>query len=83
MTAVGSDLPKDLAHNYNCHHHFAVTYEYADGTRLVTTSEGENGNRFIGDKGWIFVSRSRIEASDRLAPPSRWARRRPALQHRE
>ncbi len=63
VAAVGSDLPKD-PNSYNCHHHFAVTYEYADGTRLVTTSEGENGNRFIGDKGWIFVSRSRIEASD-------------------
>ena len=65
-TAVGSEFPKgfDPAHNYNCHHNFAVTYEYADGTRLVTTSEGENGNRFIGDKGWIFVNRSRIEASD-------------------
>ncbi len=62
-TAVGSDLPKD-PNSYNCHHHFAVTYDYGDGVQLVTTSEGENGNRFIGDKGWIFVSRSRIEASD-------------------
>ena len=65
ITAVGSDLPKDQIHNYNCHHNFAVTYEYADGTRLVTTSEGENGNRFIGDDGWIFVSRGRIDASDK------------------
>ena len=40
---------------------------YADGTHLVTTSDGENGNRFIGDKGWIFVSRERIEASDQEA----------------
>lgn len=63
-SAVGSELPKDLAHNYNCHHHFAVTYGYADGTRLITTSEGENGNRFLGENGWIFVNRSRIEASD-------------------
>jgi predicted dehydrogenase len=65
-TAVGSEFPKgfDPAHEYNCHHHFAVTYEYADGTRLVTTSEGENGNRFLGEDGWIFVNRSRIEASD-------------------
>jgi predicted dehydrogenase len=50
---------------YNCHPHFAVTYTYADGTHLVTSSDGENGNRFIGDKGWIFVSRERIEASDK------------------
>ena len=28
------------------------------------SSDGENGNRFIGDKGWIFVNRERIEASD-------------------
>ena len=64
-TAVGSELPKDQVHDYNCHHNFAVTYEYADGTRLVTTSEGENGNRFLGDNGWIFVNRGRIEASDK------------------
>ncbi|WP_435009609.1 Gfo/Idh/MocA family protein [Tundrisphaera lichenicola] len=64
VTAVGTEPPKDPVHNYNCHESFAVTYEYDDGTRLVTTSEGENGNRFIGDDGWIFVSRGRIEASD-------------------
>jgi predicted dehydrogenase len=65
-SAVGSDFGKDFdpTHEYNCHHHFTVTYEYADGTRLVTTSEGENGNRFLGEDGWIFVNRSRIEASD-------------------
>lgn len=63
VTAVGTDQPKDKL-SFDCHNHFTVTYEYADGTRLVTTSEGENGNRFIGDDGWIFVSRTRIEASD-------------------
>jgi predicted dehydrogenase len=56
--------PSDKPNSYNCHPHFAVTYHYANGANLVTTSDGENGNRFIGDKGWIFVSRSRIEASD-------------------
>jgi len=56
--------PSDKPNSYNCHPHFAVTYRYANGANLVTTSDGENGNRFIGDKGWIFVSRSRIEASD-------------------
>ena len=63
ITATGV-TPSDKPNSYNCHPHFAVTYTYADGTNLVTTSDGENGNRFIGDKGWIFVSRSRIEASD-------------------
>ena len=63
VTASGSN-PVKKPNSYNMAPHFAVTYTYADGTRLVTTSDGENGNRFIGDKGWIFVSRSRIEASD-------------------
>ena len=57
--------PSKKKNSYNCHPHFAVTYTYADGTDLVTTSDGENGNRFIGDKGWLFVSRGRIEASEK------------------
>ncbi len=50
VTAVGQE-PSKKPNSYNCHPHFAVTYKYADGTRLVTTSDGENGNRFIGDDG--------------------------------
>jgi predicted dehydrogenase len=63
VTAVGG-IPSKEANAFNCHPHFAITYTYADGTRLITTSDGENGNRFIGDRGWIFVNRERIEASD-------------------
>jgi predicted dehydrogenase len=63
VTATGVKPSKE-PDSYNCHPHFAVTYTYADGTHLITSSDGENGNRFIGDKGWIFVSRERIEASD-------------------
>jgi predicted dehydrogenase len=63
VTATGTP-PSEKPNCYNCHPHFAVTYMYGNGTRLVTTSDGENGNRFIGDRGWIFVNRSRIEASD-------------------
>ena len=63
VTATGV-TPSNKPDSYNCHPHFAVTYTYADGTHLITSSDGENGNRFIGDKGWIFVSRERIEASD-------------------
>ncbi len=63
VTASGVE-PSKKPNSYNCHPHFAVTYIYSDGTHLITSSDGENGNRFIGDKGWIFVSRERIEASD-------------------
>ncbi len=63
VTASGVEPSKE-PDSYNCHPHFAVTYTYADGTHLITSSDGENGNRFIGDKGWIFVNRERIEASD-------------------
>ena len=63
VTASGVK-PSGKPNSYNCHPHFAVTYVYGNGARLVTTSDGENGNRFIGDRGWIFVNRERIEASD-------------------
>jgi predicted dehydrogenase len=64
VTAVGQE-PSKKPNSYNCHPHFAVSYRYADGARLVTTSDGENGNRFIGNAGWIFISRGRIGASDK------------------
>src|SRR5271165_5906341 len=63
VTATGVP-PSSKPNSYNCHPHFAVTYGYENGARLITTSDGENGNRFIGDRGWIFVNRERIEASD-------------------
>ena len=63
ITATGV-TPSSKPNSYNCHPHFAVTYGYENGARLITTSDGENGNRFIGDRGWIFVNRERIEASD-------------------
>ncbi len=63
VTASGV-RPSSKPNSYNCHPHFAVSYRYGNGARLITTSDGENGNRFIGDRGWIFVNRERIEASD-------------------
>jgi predicted dehydrogenase len=52
---------------YNVHSDFTVHYTYAnDGPRLVCTAGGENGVKFIGEDGkWIFVSRGKIEASDK------------------
>ena len=63
VTATGV-TPSKKPNSYNCHPHFAVSYDMPTEPRLITTSDGENGNRFIGDRGWIFVNRERIEASD-------------------
>jgi predicted dehydrogenase len=40
---------------------FDVHYTYADGVELDCHSAGENGVKFTGSDGWVFVSRSRIE----------------------
>jgi len=58
--------PADPTHcSYECATAFEVTYTYADGVELIATNEGENGVHFYGEDGrWIFVSRSRIGASD-------------------
>jgi predicted dehydrogenase len=43
---------------------FDVNCTYANGVVLKTTSEGENGVMFTGDRGWLFVSRGVLRASD-------------------
>ncbi len=67
------DKPIQEPNCYNCPPHFKITYTYdkdvtpvCDGTELICTDGGENGVKFIGEDGdWIFVSRSKIEASDK------------------
>ena len=43
---------------------FEVEYDYANGVKLFCSSDGENGVKFTGSDGWIFVNRRKIEASD-------------------
>jgi predicted dehydrogenase len=55
----------NIPNGYNCHTKFEIVYTYANGVQVVCTSDGDNGVKIIGEKGWIFVSRGKIDASDK------------------
>jgi predicted dehydrogenase len=75
------DAPSSDASSYNCHPNFEVTYTYANGTKLICMSKGENGVLFTGEDGKsIFVSRGKITASDQAEKPTSKTKDKPATK---
>lgn len=57
-----AEFPKDGL--WDVHGDFRIEYTYANGVKLICTDEKKNrgGVLFEGDKGWIWVTRGRIDA---------------------
>ncbi len=56
-----SEFPKSGF--WNVHGDFLVKHEYENGMTVYTSGGYTNGIKYIGDDGWIFVSRGAYQAS--------------------
>lgn len=54
-------FPDNGPFNTSITYRFVATYQ--DGVRMICSSEFERGVRFVGQEGWIFISRDELKAS--------------------
>jgi predicted dehydrogenase len=67
VEAVGWTFPNtDI---YDTPHHFDIRCQYSGGIESSISDRHELGTKWIGQQGWLFVTRSLIQASD-----PRWAK---------
>src|SRR5260370_30549263 len=88
------EAPSKEPNSYNCHPTFKVTYTYSNGTKLVCADKQldgsadpkdkkhDNGILFVGEDGkWIFVTRGKIDASDKALLDEKLPDRATKLYH--
>ncbi|MCA9036823.1 MAG: Gfo/Idh/MocA family oxidoreductase, partial [Planctomycetaceae bacterium] len=49
---------------YNTPHEYTIRCAYANGVHSTISTHNRQGLKIIGTKGWVWVNRGRIEASD-------------------
>ena len=55
---------------YNTPHHYEIRSKYPGGVTGTISDRNRGGTKIIGEDGWVFVTRGRLEASDpRLTKP--------------
>ncbi|MBI1371221.1 MAG: gfo/Idh/MocA family oxidoreductase [Phycisphaera sp.] len=66
VKAQGFDYaPDDVRAIYNSAVNYDVRCKYDDGVETSISNAYPNGIKFIGENGWVFVSRSKYEASEK------------------
>ncbi len=50
---------------YNTPVDFTVRSVYQDGVTITMSSKNEMGTRWIGDNGWVYVNRGKLDASNK------------------
>ena len=64
-----ADFPKNKI--WNVHGAYRVELTYPHGVQAVVSDTFPNGLKFIGDEGWIFVSRGSVATKDPSVPRGR------------
>ncbi len=62
VEAVGWTFPETDV--YNSPHHYEIRCEYPGGITSTISDRNRGGTKWIGEDGWVFVTRGRLETSD-------------------